>query len=357
MPSECSGQEYYEKGNLVMHGSYISLNGREFIPFTRSLEYALKEVIGPSFNFKDEIMSLRRSISDLHVLRVNIYKIDSGLTRKLMYLCVNEDTLWKILRLLPKGTYLVECYVMLPHKIKAGSMYEKTYLTGYIILSNQNKTIKLALSPLSYPMLYRLGFPPLVICTIEDVPIMPSWFVNLKLCSIVLVPFSAVTLTYLISKVKLRKVRAISLMIVFIMLILYVFTLFKVNYRAMLKYVTYTPRSFMLRVLKEGNFTIPIGFEITTTANRSEEIKFTTLVNKTILNLFLRFLKAKGIDYVILFVEPPNEFVGPVKKSGYLYRVYISNLEEVRLVAKVKGTIIAFIGIECRYNHVLVHKT
>ena len=102
MPSECSGQEYYEKGNLVVHGSYISLNGREFIPFTRSLEYALKEVIGPSFNFKDEIISLRRPISDLHVLRVNIYKIDSELTKKLMYLCVNEDTLWKIHRLLLK---------------------------------------------------------------------------------------------------------------------------------------------------------------------------------------------------------------------------------------------------------------
>ena len=246
---------------------------------------------------------------------------------------------------------------MLPYKIKAESIYGKSYLTGYIIFSNQNRTIKLALSPFSYPMLYHLGFPPSVICTIEDVPIMPSWFVSLKLCSIVLVPFSVIALTCLISKVKLRKVRAISLTIIFIMLTLYTFTLFKADYRAMLEYVTYTPRSFMLRVLKEGNFTIPIGFEVTTTVNRSEEIKFTNLVNKTVLNLFLRFLKARGVDYIILFVEPPNEFIGPVKRSGYLYRVHISNLEEVRLVAKVKGTIMAFIGIECRYNRVLVRKT
>lgn len=342
------GREYLEFGGRIRRATCVSFDDREYAPVWPRFELGFKEAISPTFRHLVRLYDPRMEI------KLVIYKVDGNLT-KMARIHASEWTLGHIHRLLPRGVYLVEYYVGLPCECANGVILSKYHLIGSALISvedDREDSVMLILSSYDYSICSYLGRPP-ERCVIKKIPIMPKWFASLKLCSLISIPLLATMLSYLSYRLGERRTKMGIALSVLAILSIYACKLPQSSPRALLEYATYAPDPSLTEVLARGNFTLPLGFKIIIYVNDSGEIKLVDLINKTILDLFYRFLKVKGARHVALFVEPPSELVGPIVKNGYLYKVSVEDLEKVILVVRERGYVEVFIGVEQKYNYLL----
>ncbi len=252
-------------------------------------------------------------------------------------------------KILSEGDYVIEIHAIFPFEASVDSISGRTYLVGYAILSNHENKKILILSTYNPLIFVHVGIPISALCKVKKIPILPRWFVFLKLCAVILIPF---LITYLVgfSSRLSSKVRRFYLVVITLVLMIYVYALFQNPLRVLYNYVTYSPERYMVIRLKRSS--IVFGFTISIQVRGVSRVKLK--IPQDILDLMSIFLKYTKRDYIFLYVAPPGKVMGPVERINYFYKVRIDNLEKVYLfITSEVDYVEVFVGLEVQISYML----